>query len=76
MKFTHSNRSIFVIPISSKIIGDFFKTCQGFKVWYLKKPAFVVQWDARPTGGSVGCASADSRRAVVSFWQKNVHNTG
>ena len=20
--------------------------------------------------------SADSRRAVVSFWQKNVHNTG
>ena len=22
------------------------------------------------------CISADSRRAVVSFWQKNMHNTG
>ena len=56
------------------------------------QPASVAQFDARPTGDQevVGSAtffygdffyghslpSADSRRAVVSFWRKNVHNTG
>ena len=43
-------------------------------------PASVAQLDALPTAdqevaGST-LPSADSRRAVVSFWQKNVHNTG
>ena len=53
--------------------------------------AFVAQLDAPPASdkeavGSIPArlgnillqlfSSADSRRAVVSFWQKNVHNTG
>ena len=42
------------------------------KVWKLKyhyKQLF-------PEGLQLACSSTDSRRAVVSFWQKNVHNTG
>ena len=32
--------------------------------------------DERQTVDPDQIPSADSRRAVVSFWQKNVHNTG
>ena len=49
----------------------------------LLEPASVAQLDApsdwRPGGHGFNghsLPSADSRRAVVSFWRKNVHNTG
>ena len=48
------------------------KFIPNLKVWKLKyhhKQLF-------PEGLQLGCSSADSRRAVVSFWRKNVHNTG
>ena len=52
-------------------------------------PALVAQLDARPTddqevvgfdpirvGNFLSIPSADSKRAVVGFWLKNVHNSG
>ena len=48
------------------------KFTPSLKVWKLKyhyKQLF-------PEGLQLACSSADSRRAVVSFWRKNVHNTG
>ena len=46
-----------------------------------KKPSLVVFFSMKyvitspATGKSISCLP-DSRKAVVSFWQKNVHNTG
>ena len=48
------------------------KSLLALKFWKLKyhhKQLF-------PEGLQLACSSADSRRAVVSFWRKNVYNTG
>ena len=34
-----------------------------------------LSWMRSPTGDQEVAGCADSRRAVVSFWRKNVHNT-
>ena len=48
------------------VVGSILSRHSNILLWRLIMKYFL--WYSLP--------SADSRRAVVSFWQKNVHNTG
>ena len=72
--------------ISLTVLADLI---YNILIFFAEKPASVAQLDApsdwRPVQPPPRSATffrghslpfADSRRAVVSFWRKNVHNTG
>ena len=47
------------------------KSYVPYEKWWKLQQVYVV-----PLNRQHSLPSADSRRAVVSFWQKDVHNTG
>ena len=68
------------VNISKKLLGAGLGGSVGFASDWVRPPpgwqdSFVEIWSWNIFYGH-SLPSADSRRAVVSFWRQNVHNTG